>query len=77
MIYVFAEVKLEISKDGKQVTLPQLEKQYDEWIFQMHDHYDEVIERGEDQPLLVVSPSNKKKLGISSDGKIAMTPTFF
>ncbi|XP_058206197.1 structural maintenance of chromosomes flexible hinge domain-containing protein GMI1 isoform X3 [Rhododendron vialii] len=61
------EVKLEISKDGKQVTLPQLEKQYDEWIFQMHDHYDEVIERGEDQPLLVVSPSNKKKLGISSD----------
>ncbi|KAG5558852.1 hypothetical protein RHGRI_008715 [Rhododendron griersonianum] len=61
------EVKLEISKDGKQVTLPQLEKQYDEWIFQMHDRYDEVIERGEDQPLLVVSPSNKKKLGISSD----------
>ncbi|KAI8565060.1 hypothetical protein RHMOL_Rhmol03G0231500 [Rhododendron molle] len=61
------EVILEISRYGKQVTLLQLEKQYDEWIFQMHDHYDEVIERGEDQPLLVVSPSNKKKLGISSD----------
>lgn len=61
------EVKLDISKDGKQVTLLQLEKQYEEWIFQMHDRYDEVIERGEDQALLVVSPSNKKKLGISSD----------
>lgn len=77
LIYIFADVKLAISKDGKQVTLPHLEKQYEEWIFQMHEHYDEVIERGEDQPLLVVSPSNKKKLGISSDGKIAMRTTCF
>jgi hypothetical protein len=53
------------------VALSQLEKQYEEWLFQMHDRYDEVIERGEDQPLLVVSPLNKKKLAISSDGKVA------
>lgn len=43
----------------------------------MHDQYDEVIERGEDQALLVVSPSNKKKLGISSDGKDARRTTLF
>ncbi|XP_057463870.1 structural maintenance of chromosomes flexible hinge domain-containing protein GMI1 [Actinidia eriantha] len=61
------DVKLEIFKDGKQVTFLQLEKQYQEWIFQMHGHYDEEIECGEDQPLLVVSPSNKKRLGISSE----------
>ncbi|THG10123.1 hypothetical protein TEA_027988 [Camellia sinensis var. sinensis] len=61
------EVKIKIYKDGKQVTLLQLEQQYQEWIFQMHNRYDEEIDHGEDQPLLVVSPSNKKKLGISAD----------
>lgn len=61
------EVKVKIYKHGKQVTLLQLEQQYQEWIFQMHNRYDEEIDHGEDQPLLVVSPSNKKKLGISAD----------
>lgn len=41
----------------------------EEWIFQKHDQYGEVIERGKHKPLLVVSPSNKKQLGISSDSK--------
>lgn len=35
----------------------------------MHEKYDEEIECGEDQPVIVLSPSNKKGLGISSDGK--------
>ncbi|KAL6998730.1 hypothetical protein U1Q18_004768 [Sarracenia purpurea var. burkii] len=63
----FIEVELRVYRDGKQVTLLQLEKQYQEWIFQMHDRYDEEIDRGEDQPLLLVSPSNKEGLGISSE----------
>ncbi|XAR52203.1 hypothetical protein NMG60_11020145 [Bertholletia excelsa] len=61
------EVKVKIYKDGKQVTLLQLEKLYLEWIFQMHDRYDEEIDSGVDQPVLVVNPSNKKGLGISSE----------
>lgn len=61
----------------------------EEWIFQTHDRYGEVIERGKHQPLLVVIPSNKKQLGISSDskfflvywqssdGKVAKRTTYF
>ena len=71
------DVKLEIFKDGKRVTFLQLEKQYQEWIFQMHGHYDEEIECGEDQPILVVSPSNKKRLGISSESKFSRSSTLF
>lgn len=33
----------------------------------MHDSYDEEIESGEDNPVVVVGPLNKKALGISSD----------
>ena len=46
----------------------QLEREYQDWLLKMHDSYDEEIESGEDQPVLVVSPLNKKALGISSDG---------
>ena len=35
----------------------------------MHDAYDEEAECGEDEPVLVIGPCNKKKLGISADGK--------
>lgn len=35
----------------------------------MHDLYDEEIDSGEDQPVIVVGSLNKKQLGISSDGK--------
>lgn len=47
-----------------------MEKQYQEWILQMHDSYDEEIDCGEDEPVLIINPSNKKRLGISSDGKL-------
>ncbi|XP_052192848.1 structural maintenance of chromosomes flexible hinge domain-containing protein GMI1 [Diospyros lotus] len=61
------EINLKIYKDGKQQTLLQVEKMYQEWICQMHDRYDEEVECGDDEPVLVVNPSNKKRLGISSN----------
>ncbi|KAM7504877.1 hypothetical protein LguiB_003781 [Lonicera macranthoides] len=63
----YKEEVVEIYRDGKLLTPLQFEKQYQEWILQMHDIYDQEIDCGEDQPLLIVGPSNKKKLGISSD----------
>ncbi|CAN0922576.1 Structural maintenance of chromosomes flexible hinge domain-containing protein GMI1 [Linum grandiflorum] len=61
------DVQIEITQDGKKCTLSHLEKQYQEWILQMHELYDKEIESGEDDPVMVVSPANKKTLGISSD----------
>lgn len=54
----------------------QLEKKYQEWILHMHDHYDEEFGGeefcGADDPVVVVGPTNKKKLRITSDGKILL-----
>ncbi|CAN1250771.1 Structural maintenance of chromosomes flexible hinge domain-containing protein GMI1 [Linum perenne] len=61
------DVDIEISINGKLCTISQLEKQYHEWILQMHERYDKEMESGEDDPVMVVSPPNKKQLGISSD----------
>ncbi|XWS37991.1 hypothetical protein CRYUN_Cryun19dG0092200 [Craigia yunnanensis] len=61
------DVDVEIYRAGKKLTFLRLEKEYQDWLLQMHDSYDEEIESGEDQPVLVVSPLNKKALGISSD----------
>lgn len=66
----FTDVHIEIFKDGKQLTLQQVEKQYLEWIFQMHSLYDEESDCGKDEPVIIINPSNKKQLGISSDGKV-------
>nr|XP_016460857.1 PREDICTED: uncharacterized protein LOC107784267 isoform X4 [Nicotiana tabacum] len=61
------DIHVEISKDGKKVTLLQVEKLYQDWIIQMHDRNDEEVDCGEDQPTFVLSPSHKKELGVSSD----------
>lgn len=47
-----------------------MEKQYQEWILDMHNTYDEESDCGEDEPIIILNPSNKKQLGISSDGKL-------
>lgn len=48
-----------------------MEKQYQEWILEMHNIYDEESDCGEDEPIIIIlNPSNKKQLGISSDGKL-------
>ncbi|CAN4089555.1 unnamed protein product [Withania somnifera] len=61
------DILVEISKDGKKLSLMQMEKLYQDWMFQMHDRYDEEIDCGEDQPTFVVGPLNKKELGVSSE----------
>ncbi|PIA31345.1 hypothetical protein AQUCO_05000016v1 [Aquilegia coerulea] len=61
-------VRVEILRDGKPLSLSQLEKEYEEWLLQMHDKYDEEIVCGKDDPVVVfLSPHNKKGLGVSSD----------
>ncbi|XP_039057676.1 structural maintenance of chromosomes flexible hinge domain-containing protein GMI1-like [Hibiscus syriacus] len=61
------DVNVDIHRDGKQMTYMQLEREYLDWLLQMHRMYDEEIDCGEDQPIIVVSPLNKKALGISSE----------
>ncbi|KAF2291896.1 hypothetical protein GH714_036024 [Hevea brasiliensis] len=65
------ETNVEISRNGKLLTPLQLEKEYQDWILQMHECYDEEVGYGEDDPVLIVSPTNKRDLGISSDGRDA------
>ncbi|OMO93636.1 gamma-irradiation and mitomycin c induced 1, partial [Corchorus olitorius] len=60
-------VDVEIYRDGKKISFPQVERDYRDWLLQMHDRYDEEMMSGEDQPVLVIDPSNKKALGISDD----------
>lgn len=61
------DITIEVHRSGRQINPSQLEKEYQNWILQMHDDHDEEINSGEDEPVLVISPLNKKELGISSD----------
>lgn len=65
---IFVGISVEIQRDGKPLRFSQLEKEYEDWIFLMHDQYDEEAVSGDDEPVLVVNPTNRKGLGISSDG---------
>lgn len=46
----------------------QLEKEYCDWIIQMHERYDEEVDSGDGQADFIINPGNKKALGVSSDG---------
>ncbi|KAL5567763.1 hypothetical protein UlMin_024338 [Ulmus minor] len=59
-------ILMEIYRGGKLLTLPQLEKEYQDWIIQMHNKYDTEVDHGEDKPTILVSPV-KGKSGISAD----------
>ncbi|PHT87513.1 hypothetical protein T459_09619 [Capsicum annuum] len=61
------DVIVEVSQDGKKLSLLQLEKLYQDWMLQMHDLCDGEIDSGEDQPTFVLNPSHKKELGVTSD----------
>ncbi|RAL46965.1 hypothetical protein DM860_016599 [Cuscuta australis] len=61
------DVHIEICKDGKPLSLTQLEKVYHDWVLNMHNRYDCEIESGDDQPIIVLSSENRKELGTSSD----------
>lgn len=68
--YYYVEVRVEISKDGKKLTLDQLDKLYLGWISEMHDRYDEEIDGGVDKPIIVIVSSKIEKLDLTSDGKL-------
>ncbi|XP_043716489.1 structural maintenance of chromosomes flexible hinge domain-containing protein GMI1 [Telopea speciosissima] len=61
------DTHVEIYRGAKALSILQVEKEYQDWVFQMHDKYDEEMDGGDDEPVLVVNPCNKKGLGISSD----------
>lgn len=63
-----ADVSVEISTASKILNPLQLEKEYNNWILQMHTRYDEEADAGDDKPVILVNPPNKKALGISNDG---------
>ncbi|URE42715.1 hypothetical protein MUK42_32615 [Musa troglodytarum] len=67
LTYEIVEVTIEILKDGKHSSTLQLEKEYRDWVIQMHDRYDEEINCGEDEPVYIIGPQNKKQLGITAD----------
>lgn len=62
-------VQTEIRRDAKPLTLLQLDKQYQQWLIQMHEKYDEEVDCGIDEPVFIVNPVNKKELHIASDGE--------
>ncbi|KAI7727067.1 hypothetical protein M8C21_012168 [Ambrosia artemisiifolia] len=59
-------VDIDIRRDGKSLNLTQLDEQYQLWLMEMHEKYDEV-DSGIDEHVLIVNPSNKKELHISND----------
>ncbi|KAL6509247.1 hypothetical protein OROGR_022557 [Orobanche gracilis] len=60
------EVQIEITRDGNKLTLQELEKLYAEWVSDMHDRYDEEVDRGLDEPTLVIVSSKIKNLDTAS-----------
>ena len=42
----------------------QLEKEYQDWVRQMHMQYDEEVIEGEDQPVIIVSRVNTIENGM-------------
>ncbi|KAJ4781793.1 gamma-irradiation and mitomycin c induced 1 [Rhynchospora pubera] len=61
------EVSVVICRNGKRLSMSQLEKDYIEWVRQMHELYDQEVKCGEDEPTVILSPSCKRKLGITQD----------
>uniref|UniRef100_K3YYY4 Uncharacterized protein n=1 Tax=Setaria italica TaxID=4555 RepID=K3YYY4_SETIT len=66
-----AEVDVEArDKDRKLISYNQLEKQYYDWIKEMHDKYDVEMDGGDDEPTLIINPKCKERLGISNDVEV-------
>ena len=72
-MFLSLDIKVQIHKDGNLLNLSQLKKEYEDWIVKMHRYDDDEADCGEDQPVFVVSPANKKALRISSEGRSTST----
>lgn len=64
------EVNIDIRKGGRSLGCKQLEKQYHDWIKEMHDKYDVEMDGGDDEHTVIINPTNKERLGISKDVKV-------
>lgn len=64
------EVNIDIRKGGRSLGCKQLEKQYHDWIKEMHDKYDVEMDGGDDEHTVIINPTNKERLGISEDVKV-------
>lgn len=65
-------MQVEITRDGKKLSLTELQKLYHAWVSEMHDRYDVETDGGLDKPTLVVVSSRIEKLDldIPSKGKL-------
>ncbi|KAM6586557.1 hypothetical protein CsatA_009162 [Cannabis sativa] len=62
-------IEIRVYRDGKPLKNSQLERDYQHWILQMHNKYDEEVDHGEDEPILalITSPSKGKAIRKSND----------
>ncbi|KAM6586559.1 hypothetical protein CsatA_009164 [Cannabis sativa] len=62
-------IEIRVYRDGKPLKNSQLERDYQNWILQMHNKYDEEVDHGEDEPILalITSPSKGKAIRKSND----------
>lgn len=68
-IFLVEEVSVDARKDERSLNRMQLEKQYHDWINNMHAKYDVEMDGGDDEHTVIINPSNKERLGISKDGE--------
>ncbi|KAJ0901669.1 putative histidine kinase/HSP90-like ATPase [Helianthus annuus] len=51
-------VDIDIKRDGKSLNLTQLDKEYQLWLMEMHEKYDEEVDSRFDEPVLMTNPSS-------------------
>ncbi|KAJ0719238.1 putative histidine kinase/HSP90-like ATPase superfamily [Helianthus annuus] len=51
-------VDIDIKRDGKSLNLTQLDKEYQLWLMEMHEKYDEEVDSRFDEPVLTRNPSS-------------------
>ncbi|VAI76461.1 unnamed protein product [Triticum turgidum subsp. durum] len=69
------EVSVDARKGERSLNRTQLEKQYHDWINNMHAKYDVEMDGGDDEHTVIINPSNKERLGISKDVEVIRVHT--
>jgi hypothetical protein len=67
--FLVEDVNVDVRRGGRSLNFTQLEKQYHDWINNMHAQYDVEIDEGDKDHTVIINPSNKDRLGISEDGE--------
>ena len=64
-------IHVRILKEGKMLSLSEMESQYKNWILNMHSDFDEEVDCSMDEECVVVNIDSSRKdlLGINSNGK--------